>query len=196
MTVETRKYRQKKRAEQQQETRLRIVEAAVALHREVGPRETSIKAVAERAGVERLTVYRHFPDQIALFHACTTHWLESNPLPERALWQPVEDWQERARILLNALYAYYRRNSRMWHLSWRDRHDVIALRKPMAAIDAYLDGLRDDLASPGAHPEFRAVAGHLLGFPAWQSMHGEGLNDPAMAELAIAWLNALCRSES
>ena len=86
MTVETRKYEKKRRAELEAETRRRITEAAVELHGTVGPARTSISAVAERAGVRRSTVYRHFPDEAALFDACSSHWAAANPVPDMAAW--------------------------------------------------------------------------------------------------------------
>lgn len=189
--MKTRKYRQTRRAEQQQETRRRIVEAAVALHGEVGPRDTTIKAVAERAGVERLTVYRHFPDQVALFQACTSHWLEAHPLPDPEAWRSVADPAARAVVLLERLYAYYRRTQRVWTLSWRDRNDVAALAAPMAAVDRYLDELSFDLAPAGSSQPQRATAAHVLRFSTWQSLESAGLDDAAKVKVAIAWLNAL-----
>src|ERR671919_2710297 len=84
-----RKYEKKRRAEQEAETRQRIVEAMVALHREVGPARTTISAIAERAGVERLTVYRHFPDERSLFEACTGHWRASHPPPDPGPWTQI-----------------------------------------------------------------------------------------------------------
>ena len=69
-----RRYELKERARRQAETRQRIVDAAVELHTSVGPARTTISAIAERAGVERHTVYAHFPDEPTLFRACSTHW--------------------------------------------------------------------------------------------------------------------------
>src|ERR671929_225345 len=102
----TRKYELKRRAEQQAETRRRIVEAIVALHREVGPARTTIKAITERAGVERLTVYRHFADETAMFQACSAHFAaEVVPPPDPAEWEGVGDRAERLRAALLAFYA-------------------------------------------------------------------------------------------
>src|SRR3954453_7585224 len=104
-----RKYQKTRRAEQQEETRQRIVEAMVDLHREVGPARTTISAIAERAGVERLTVYRHFPDETAMFRACTTHYATQVPGPDAAMWAGVEEPAERLRSALHQFYDYYRR---------------------------------------------------------------------------------------
>jgi AcrR family transcriptional regulator len=103
-----RKYRMRKRAEQQDETRQRIVEATVALHTSVGPAATTIKGIAQKAGVERLTVYRHFPDDITLFRACQAHGLEKWPPPDPQTWRSIEDPEERLRLGLAELYSYYR----------------------------------------------------------------------------------------
>src|SRR5919107_211730 len=104
-----RKYQKIRRAEQQAETRQRIIEAMVALHREVGPARTTISAIAERAGVERLTVYRHFPDETSMFEACTAHYATEVPGPDPTAWAGIEDAGERFRAALLAFYDYYRR---------------------------------------------------------------------------------------
>src|SRR5438034_9663481 len=91
MTDQKRPYRMKRRAELEERTRRRITESAVALHGTVGPARTSISAVAERAGVRRSTVYRHFPDEPALFAACSAHWRAANPRPDLERWSAIED---------------------------------------------------------------------------------------------------------
>src|SRR6266702_4211507 len=104
----TRRYELKQRAQSQTATRQRIVEAAVELHESAGPGHTTISAIAERAGVQRLTVYRHFPDDRALFTACSAHWRAENPAPDPSAWETVEDPEERFRIALTAIYAFFR----------------------------------------------------------------------------------------
>ncbi len=116
----TRTYQLKRRAHQQDETRQRIVEAAVHLHETLGPARTSITAIAEQAGVERLTVYRHFPDEQTLFTACTSHYLAANPLPEPADWMQIADPETRLVVALTEIYAYYQRTERMQLTSARD----------------------------------------------------------------------------
>jgi len=191
-----RKYTKRRRAEQEAETRRRIVEAAVELHGSLGPRDTSISAVAERAGVQRLTVYRHFPDDHALFQACTTHWLAANPPPDPEGWSTIADPEDRSRAALSALYAYYRRTSYMWRLAYRDLDDLPALQGPMRDFDRYLDAVRDGLLeawSPSASTigGLRAVTGHVLGYSTWASLAGEELGDREIAGLATAWLGRL-----
>src|SRR3954471_16099442 len=97
---ESRPYRQKLRAEQQAETRQRIVEAAVALHLERGPVQTSINAIAERAGVNRVTVYRHFPDTRTLLEACSAHAQRLHPPPDLGRWRAIEDPRRRTQVAL------------------------------------------------------------------------------------------------
>ena len=80
------------------------------LHEELGPRATTISAIAEEAGVQRLTVYRHFPDETAVFQACTAHWLGLNPPPDPSGWAAIEDPLERLKAALTAFYRYYAAN--------------------------------------------------------------------------------------
>src|SRR5438876_5193774 len=105
----TRPYRLGRRAERQAQTRQRIVEAAVDLHTTVGPAATSISAIADRAGVQRHTVYAHFADETALFHACSSHWIGNNPFPDGAEWLEIVDPGERLRRALGDVYAWYER---------------------------------------------------------------------------------------
>ena len=133
-----RAYTLRKRAESQDETRHRIVEATMHLHEEIGPRATTISAIAERAGVQRLTVYRHFPDETAVFQACTTHWLSLHPPPDPAAWSDTEDGLDRARQALNAFYSYYAGTERMWSAAFRDVAEVPALQAPMAEVAAFM----------------------------------------------------------
>src|ERR1041384_4638138 len=101
MTVEKPRYEKKRRAEHEAETRRHITETAVELHGTVGPARTSISAIAERAGVRRSTVYRHFPDEAALFDACSSHWEAANPPPDMERWAAIEDAEERLRTALD-----------------------------------------------------------------------------------------------
>src|SRR5688572_29167088 len=108
-----REYRKSKRAEKEEETRLRIVEAAVQLHGEVGGAGATATAIAERAGVGRVTYYRHFPDERSLLQACTGHYLGLNPPPDPRPWMEIGDPDQRTRTALEALYAYYGRTEKM-----------------------------------------------------------------------------------
>jgi AcrR family transcriptional regulator len=116
----TRTYTLKRRAEQQADTRRRIVEAAVDLHSTVGPASTTFSMVAERAGVQRHTLYAHFPDEWSLFLACSGLALERDPLPVSAPWRGIEDRNERLRVGLAAIYGWYERNAEMAGCVLRD----------------------------------------------------------------------------
>jgi AcrR family transcriptional regulator len=191
--MKKRRYDLKKRAESQGETRARIVAAAMRLHEEVGPKATTISAVADRAGVQRLTVYRHFPTEDDLFQACTSHWLELNPPPDPAAWSNVTGL-ERCRAALNALYAYYRGTSRMWEAAYRDEKQVPALQAPMGNVLKYLGAIADDLCSALSQStranEQHAVVAHALQFSTWRSLSRDMKSDAAMADLVVRWIAA------
>lgn len=190
--TKTRRYTQRKRAADREETRLRIVEATMALHEEVGPSATTISAIAQRAGVQRLTVYRHFPDETAVFEACTSHWLELNPPPEPAVWEACEAGEERARAALLAFYRYYRDTQRMWHGAHRDESKVPALQGPMASFRAYLREVGEEIGKkcyPDAGDSRLAITlQHALAFTTWASLESLGLDDEAKTALVVAWL--------
>src|SRR3954465_14420357 len=120
MTDEKRTYRMKARAEAQEATRRRITESAVELHGTLGPARTSMSAVAERAGVRRSTLYRHFPDEEALFDACSSHWAANNPPPAPEAWAAIADPAERTETALGELYAFYARTEGMYASLLRD----------------------------------------------------------------------------
>ncbi|HEU4905003.1 MAG TPA: helix-turn-helix domain-containing protein [Solirubrobacterales bacterium] len=173
-----RRYRKRRRAEQEDRTRLRITEAAVDLHGSVGPAKTTVSAVAERAGVQRATVYRHFPDEEALFAACSAHWMAAHPLPELESWEAIEDPDERLRTALAQLYAWYERGAYMVEKTTRDVATVPALRSPMEAFAAWFEAATEILVR--GRPErgakrrrVRAAIGHALSFETWRSLVGE-----------------------
>src|SRR3954449_4167474 len=138
MITETRKYEKKRRAELEAETRRRITETAVELHGTVGPARTSISAIAERAGVRRSTVYRHFPDEAALFEACSSHWAAQNPPPDLDAWGQIEDPDERLRSALTELYDYYRRTEPMMENVHRDEKAMKLVERMFAPFRGYL----------------------------------------------------------
>src|SRR5437016_11947100 len=124
-----RKYELKKRAERLEETRRRITEATVELHRTVGPAATRISEVARRAGVQRATVYNHFPDDATLFAACSSHWRALHPAPDPARWAEIPDGRERLRVALRDLYAWFRETEPMTANVLRDAQLLPALRQ-------------------------------------------------------------------
>src|SRR5436305_9075314 len=117
-----RKYELKARADAQEETRRRITEATVGLHLEVGPAQTTISEIAKRAGVQRLTVYNNFPDELSLLGACSAHYGAQHPPPDPAAWTGVRDPGRRTRAALEAIYGYYRETEAMTGKVVRDAH--------------------------------------------------------------------------
>src|SRR6478752_2631839 len=132
-----RKYELKQRAEHVADTRRRIVEATVALHEQIGPARTTVSAIAERAGVQRLTVYRHFPDERSLFEACSGHWAAHNPAPDPSTWVALDDPEERLRVALIEIYAFYRATEGMTGNLLRDFPDSPVLQEVAAPFLAY-----------------------------------------------------------
>jgi len=189
MSDEKRPYRMKRRAELEEHTRRRITESAVALHQEVGPAQTSISAIAERAGVRRSTVYRHFPDEDTLFAACSSHWRAANPPPDRRTWSSLEDPAERTRTALRELYAFYGRTEAMYASLFRDEPLVPAVHRRLRDFYGYLRSIQDDLAEGralrGRRAKYvRAAVGHALAFPTWRSLtHDQGLRNDDAVEL-------------
>jgi AcrR family transcriptional regulator len=183
MSDRTRPYRMTRRAELEEQTRLRITESAVALHEQLGPARTSVSAVAERAGVRRSTVYRHFPDEEALFAACSSHWRAANPPPDPAAWAALEDPATRTERALREVYAFYRRTEPMYTSLLRDEPLVPILGRLLGGFHGYLRAVRDVLMSGrglrgrAAH-RTRAAIGHALAFGTWRSLTREqGLTD-------------------
>ena len=129
----TRPYTLKRRAAQQAETRRRIVEAAVELHGSIGPALTTISMVAERAGVQRHTLYAHFPDERSLFLACSGRAFERDPLPDAEAWRAIKDRCERLRVGLRAVYDWYERNAELAACVLRDA-EYHALTKEMIVL--------------------------------------------------------------
>lgn len=197
--MKRRKYTKTLRAEQQDETRQRIVEATVKLHEALGPAQTSIKAIAEEAGVQRLTVYRHFPDDESLFEACTSHYLGLHPPPDLATWAAIQDASERSRAALIAFYHYYGQTEQMWTVAYRDVDALEALQKPMSQFEAYLDLVTDDLVKPwnqthNRKKQLQLTLRHALRFSTWLSMKKAKIKDDKIAELVQSWLAGIVKT--
>lgn len=191
--MKKRKYTLKQRATQQEETRARIVEATVELHQEVGPRDTTISAVAERAGVGRLTVYRHFPDDASLLAACSSHYMAQHVPPDPATWQAVENPRERTRAALARLYAYYREVDAMFSQVLRDAEHMPVVRATTEDFITYLEAVREDLlahwqASRAKKEALAVTLRHVLEFWTWQSLSKAGLDDAQATELVLDWV--------
>jgi len=189
MTDKPRSYRMSRRAESQEQTRLRITESAVALHGSVGPAHTTMSAVAEHAGVRRSTLYRHFPDERALFEACSAHWSAANPPPDATAWAAIEEPDERLSTALGELYAFYGRTREMLENLLRDEPASEIVRERFGVFHLYLDVTRDILLAGrglrgAAKRRTAAALGHAVAFSTWRSLVCEqGLTPGAAAEL-------------
>lgn len=195
-----RPYRKRRRAQLEDETRLRITEAAVDLHGSVGPARTTISAIAERAGVQRATVYRHFPDEEALFGACSSHWAAQNPRPDLAEWAAIADPGERLRTALGELYGWYDQGAYMLEKTTRDAALVPAMQPVMKVVGAWLEEAVATLVR--GRPErgarrrrAEAAIGHALSFATWQSLVREqGLAEAEAVALMAELVEAAARS--
>ncbi len=190
MADEKRPYRMKARAELQERTRRRITESAVELHGTLGPSRTSMSAVAAHAGVRRSTLYRHFPDEAALFVACAGHWAAQHPLPVLDAWAAVGDPPERLRRALTELYAFYDDAEPMLSNLLRDVTLVEPVRQQIAAFGRYMDRAHETLLNGRRSPgrETAAAIGHAVSFSTWRSLVRE---QGCTADEAVAMMSRL-----
>lgn len=184
-----RNYTLKRRAESQAETRQRIVDAAIELHSTVGPANTTISMIAESAGVQRHTLYKHFPDERAMLMACSAHSLDLDPMPDTASWRDIADRAERLRAGLSAIYAWYARNASLVACVLRDGEhhalvqEIIALR--------YGPGVASWHETLGAklNAKQRAMLALALSFYTWRTLSSEsGLKQ---ADAVTTMVNAI-----
>jgi len=190
-------YRLKARADRQAAVRLRITKATVDLHSTVGPARTTISAVAQQAGVDRLTVYRHFPTRRELFEACSNHARQLHPMPDPDIWAGIPDPEHRFEAALAALYAYYEDNEGLLRNVLRDAEIEPLVGELSAPRRAYLARVAD-LLSTGWQARGRrrtillgAVA-HALEFFTWNSLvRGRGLTSTEAADVMLAAVRCL-----
>jgi AcrR family transcriptional regulator len=188
--METRQYRMKVRAERQAETRQRIVDAAVELHSTLGPTKTSLSAIADRAGVQRHTLYAHFPDEESLFRACSSHWRTLHPFPDPERWLAIDDPRRRLQRGLSGVYDWYASVEDEFAILLRDSH---VFPKFWREREASLEAVADLLAEPFGRRRklVRAAVGHAIQFETWRSLvRREGLSQQqavsAMVDLVAA----------
>ena len=181
----SRKYELRQRAERQAETRRRIVQAALDLHGTVGPARTTVSAIAELAGVERKTFYRHFPEPEAIFAACGAHFRELNPPPNPDTWKDIADPQQRIHHALEACYGYYRQHQQAIANILRDRELGIPVGDGLInhralAKRSLANGFR---VSRRRKPILDASLDLALDFHTWQTLADASLTDPQAAKL-------------
>ena len=179
----------RERAKSVDATRQRIVDATVRLHQTVGPAETTIAAVAAEAGVTRLTVYRHFPDDETLFYACSEHWRAQQVPPDPTAWAEAGELSQRVRLGLSDIYRFYRAGQPMLAMVYRDLELLPApLRQGILARD---DAWCDVLMAGRRGRRLRAAVGLGVAFTTWQSLCvRQGVSDPdavgLMCDFALA----------
>ena len=199
MTGNKRKYEMKNRAERQRETRRKIVEATVELHRTRGPAKTTISEIAKRAGVNRLTVYNHFPDITDLLKACSRSWTERHPAPDPTPWAEIGDPQRRLRTALTELYGFYSRTETMRGNVLRDAETMPELAALLeGSVVPYLEAVHDLLAKGWEVDDDRrkrllATIKLAIDFHTWRSLEREsGLSrEEAVASMLEAVRSAV-----
>jgi AcrR family transcriptional regulator len=182
----TRSYTLKRRAEQQADTRRRIVEAAVGLHGTIGPAQTSLSMIAERAGVQRHTLYAHFPDERSLFVACSGLVEERDPLPQAAPWRDIADRSARIRTGLSAVYDWYGRNASLVAAVLRDgEHHALTRETSERRFGPPMAQWREVLAAGLSNKQYALLA-LALSFHTWRTLAGEaGLETAAAVEAML-----------
>lgn len=172
------------------DTRQRIVEAMVGLHEEVGPAMTTVTAIAERAGVQRLTVYRHFPDARAMLGACSSHWQQEHPLPDPVAWTGIGDPRRRLEQALTELYDYFCEGAPMLGSVLPDEKEMPEVAEVMSPWWTYMREVAGGLSagwgvSGDVQRLVRSAVGHALGFYTWRSLSGEGLSNAEAVDLMV-----------
>ena len=187
-----------RRQDQLDAMRQRITEAALELHATLGPAQTSISAVAERAGVQRHTVYHHFPDMTSLMRACTAHGMRTTGIPDAASWVAIEEPTARLRHGLSELYAYYSANARLLGNVVRDM-PLLGENAGVEEFTEHMTGLFYALAAgwadePATQRLRMAAIGHALAFETWRSLTGNGLSDVEASELMVGFVSTVGES--
>jgi AcrR family transcriptional regulator len=190
-----RRYELKQRAQRQADTRRRILEATVALHAERGPAATQVTDIAQRAGVDRVTVYRHFPDPASLFKACAAHYYQAHPPPDPTAWAAIADPEARLRHGLGEVYAYWAQNAGMAANILRDAQVLGHLgvgRRLLALQRDAVEVLASDWPPSHDRAALAATIRVAVDFHTWQSLVGErGLSQQTAVELAVSWTRCL-----
>jgi len=181
-----RKYELKRRAERQQETRRRIVDAAIELHRTKGPARTTLSDIARRAGVQRHTLYRYFPDERAMLNACSGRYTALHPAPDPTSWRAIDDPALRLRTGLAELYEFFERTGDMLDPVLRDA-EVHELTREMiqARRGAAMAAIRDSLAEGLTGDRRLAALALALDFRAWQRLTRSGLSREDAVEVMV-----------
>jgi AcrR family transcriptional regulator len=195
-----RKYEMKRRAERVQETRRRIAESAIELHRTVGPARTTVSAIAEKAGVQRHTYYAHFPELKDLYRACTAHHMERDPLPDPSRWAQIPGPEERLRRALSEVYAYYGGNEALLTNVLRDTPLDPVLQENNVFLFRHWEAMRDTIAdafeaSGERHEALVAAIALALDLQTWRTLvRGQGLEADRAVGLMVGMVRCLMRT--
>ena len=189
--MKRRPYTKRTRALSEAETRQRIINATVALHEEHGPAQTTVSAIAERAGVQRLTVYRHFPDDTAIFTACSAQWGESHAPPDLSSFRATG--RPRAREILVGLYGYYRGGEKMIVHLQSDAAKLPAIGKLMAPFGSYIEAVVGELERswPRSSRRQRTTIRFAVQFATWRSLSQLMASDREIADLVLRWIDCV-----
>ena len=181
-----------RRAELVDQTRLRIIEAAMRLHTTIGPGGTTIAGVAEEADVTRLTIYRHFPEVESLFAACRAHWRALNPAPDTNAWLAIPYLEQRAGIALGQLYRWFGEHGDELFPIYRDAGSMpLQAQEALRGEATRIAGVLIDGHGKTGRDErrLRALAGHLVSFWTWRSLvRDQGLSNAEAADMAAGLL--------
>lgn len=185
-----RPYRLQRRATRQEATKQHIVDAAVALHGELGPARTTISAIAERAGVQRHTIYRYFPNEGEIFRACAARFLSLQPPPDPQAWLAISDPVERLQTGLTAAYAYYRAHESLMANVLRDAEIMPVGGGFLRHRAAMIEILQRGWEIPEQSPLLHAAIGLAVSFQTWRMLvRDHGLSD----KQAVAMMTAMVR---
>jgi AcrR family transcriptional regulator len=184
-----RNYTLKRRAQSQAETRQRIVDAAINLHSTIGPANTTISMIAEKAGVQRHTLYAHFPDERSVLMACSGHSLELDPLPDAGAWRALAEPDQRLRVGLRAVYDWYERNESLLACVLRDVEHYAPVQEVMALRYAPGIGAWREALGAGLKSSQRSLLALALSYHTWRTLRREaGLKQNAAV---TAMINAI-----
>jgi AcrR family transcriptional regulator len=184
-TKTRRRYELGRRAETAGETRRRIVEATFDLHSERGIADTSMKDIAERAGVSVGTVYHHFPSYADAIAACGAYTAEQAPAPTEAVFEGTRSRSGRVTMLVRGLFAWYERVPALESVR-RDRHLARELETFVREEARNRRKLAAQAAGPGAGA---ALVSAFADVDVYRSLRREGFSTADAADRVAAALN-------
>jgi AcrR family transcriptional regulator len=186
MARKTRSYNLGRRAERQADTRQRIAEATLELHGSVGPAQTTLSMIAARAGVQRHTLYAHFPEERELFMACSGLAMERDAPPDASPWKAIAEQDKRLRTGLRAIYDWYERNAQLLGCVLRDAEHHAPTREISQRVYGPVMAAYRDVLGAGLNAKQRAMLGLALSYFTWRTLAREGGLKQAAVVAAMA----------